>query len=166
MKPVALAIGATLLLAAGLWGWKAPGALSSPTPAAQPNSADARLEAALVEMGVGLTYLRQAAKTGDPEALRQAEQDVLGPLLDALDLAMTGSPPRPEPSRYSRVLAAVAQAEGLFKYVPYVLEVRPGGELPGFTLTLRRSPWPVLQSRRSAWQARLVDGTVQLTPKP
>ena len=73
---------------------------------------------------------------------------------------------RPEAGNGLEQLAETGNPEGLFKYVPYVMEVRPGGDMPAFTLTLRRSPWPVLQARRSAWQASLVEGTVRLSPKP
>lgn len=134
-------------------------------PVAPQASGDA-LDVAIADMREGLTELRQAATTGEPAMLQEAEKDILTGLLDALDASVIGSPRKLDPRRYQRVVDAVAEVEGMFKYIPYRLEVRPEGGLPPIELMLRRSPWPVIQARTgSAWSAAMVEGGVRLTPK-
>lgn len=136
----------------------------SPTATVAPDPA---IDRAIATMHEGLTELRQAATTGEPAMLQEAEKTILRGLLDGLDASVVGTPPRLDPARYQRMVAAVAEVEGLFKYIPYRLEVRPGSDLPPIDLMLRRSPWPMIQARHgSAWQPAMVEGAVRLTPKP
>jgi hypothetical protein len=128
--------------------------------ASVPLQGDAAVDAAIAAMRQGLTELRQAATTGEPAMLQEAERDILKGLLDGLDASGV------DPARYQRMADAVAEVEGMFKYIPYRLEVQPGHGLPPIVLMLRRSPWPMIQARRSsAWQAAIVEGGVRLTPK-
>lgn len=157
-----MAVGLVWRGAAWLERMEIAGAPAQASPSAAAPTADPALEAALQAMREGLTELRQAATTGEPAMLQEAERDILAGLLDALDASVVDG--RVEPGRYARVLAAVAEVEGLFKYIPYVLEVEPGGDLPGFTLLLRRSPYPMIEARRMAWKAALVGGGVKLSP--
>lgn len=162
---VMLALGAVGLLwrgAAWLDRMELAGAPAQASPSASATPADPAVERAIFAMRQGLTELRQAATTGEPAMLQEAEKDILAGLLDALDASVVDG--AVEPGRYARVLEAVAEVEGLFKYIPYVLEVEPGGELPGFTLLLRRSPYPMIERRQMAWRAALVGGGVKLTP--
>jgi hypothetical protein len=122
------------------------------------------LEASLAAARGGLTYLRQAAKTGEPAALQEAERDILMPLLDALEACKVDG--RVDRARYTRVTETVAEVQGLFKDLPYHLEVQPGDGLPGFRLSLRRSPYPAIQARPRplGWKAELVGDGVILRP--
>lgn len=135
---------------------------AGPTPA--PASTGPELESALQAMRNGLTNLRQAAKTGEPAALQEAERDILAPLLDALALSRVGG--RVDAARYMRVHDAVLEVQGLFKEIPYFLEVRPGGELPPIRLSLRRSPHPAIQARPRplGWRSELQGDGVVLRP--
>ena len=67
---------------------------------------------------------------------------------------------------YARMVAGVAEVQGLFREIPYLLVVKPGEGLTEIRLPLRRSPIPAIESRGKAlgW-AMAVDGdTVTLTP--
>lgn len=146
-------------------------AQAADAPSAQPSLSaphDPAIDRAIATMREGLTELRQAATTGEPAMLQEAEKTVLRGLLDGLDASVVGG--RLDAVRYRRMADAVAEVEGLFKYIPYRLEVRPGPELPPIALMLRRSPWPMIQARpASPWQAAMVEGAVRLTlraPKP
>lgn len=161
-----LALGAAGLLWRGVHWFDMIGGAGGPaqaSPSAATPVAEPAVERAIARMREGLTELRQAATTGEPAMLQEAEKDILAGLLDGLEASVVDG--AVDPVRYRRVLAAVAEVEGLFKYIPYVLEVVPGGELPAFTLPLRRSPYPVIQARRMAWRSAIVGGGVRLTPK-
>ncbi|MFP5501784.1 MAG: hypothetical protein ACLGIN_04790 [Candidatus Sericytochromatia bacterium] len=160
---VLAAVGLLWRGAAWLERMELTGAPAQATPSAGVPPADPAVERAIVAMRQGLTELRQAATTGEPAMLQEAEKDILAGLLDALDASVVDG--TVDPGRYARVLEAVAEVEGLFKYIPYVLEVEPGGNLPGFTLLLRRSPYPMIEGREMAWRAALVGGGVKLTPR-
>lgn len=154
------------------WVWI--GAITHAEAAAPPQPSlavstvkDPALDRAIATMREGMTELRQAATTGEPAMLREAEQDVLRGLLDALDASVVGQPRHLDPARYARVVDAVSEVEGLFKYIPYRLEVKPEAGLPPIELMLRRSPWPAVQARKgSAWHAAMVEGAVRLTLTP
>ncbi|HEY9722582.1 MAG TPA: hypothetical protein V6D47_11225 [Oscillatoriaceae cyanobacterium] len=134
----------------------APCGLARATPSARPDA----IATAIAGMDFGLTDLREAAGTGDPVALRQAEREVLLPLLLGLDDCVIAG--RVDPTRYRRLYAAVTRVQGMFKEIPYRLVVQPGGGLPSFTLELRRSPVPVLRSQPTRWRVEPVDGGVRL----
>jgi hypothetical protein len=131
--------------------------------AAMPDAAPA-FEDSLQAARDGLTYLRQAAKTGEPAALQEAERDILLPLLDAL--AATKVDGRVDPARYQRVYQTVLEVQGLFREIPYFLEVQPGGDLPSFRLLLRRSPVPAIQGRPRplGWRVEMLGDGVILRP--
>ena len=170
LKPLLVA-GFGLVFLYGAWQWDAGfrggraergGAIavaSTLPPAGAPE-----LDAALGRMRGGLSYLRQAAKTGMPEALQEAERDVLGPLLDALAAVRVDG--RGDPARYERVAEAVSEAQGLFKEIPYALEVEPGGDLPALKLALRRPALPAIQARTAplGWQVSTEGDGVVLRP--
>lgn len=143
-------------------GTAAPDAAIAST-AATPDAAPA-FEDALQATRDGLTYLRQAAKTGEPAALQEAERDILLPLLDAL--AATKVDGRVDPARYQRVYQTVLEVQGLFRDIPYFLEVQPGGDLPSFRLLLRRSPVPAIQARPRplGWRVEMLGDGVILRP--
>jgi hypothetical protein len=145
-----------------------PSRTAAPDPAiasaaAMPDAAPA-FEASLQAARDGLTYLRQAAKTGEPSALQEAERDILLPLLDAL--AATKVDGRVDPVRYQRVYQTVLEVQGLFREIPYFLEVQPGGDLPPFRLLLRRSPVPAIQARPRplGWRMEMAGDGVILRP--
>lgn len=121
-----------------------------------------QFQAALARIREGGCQLRQAARNGEPALLQEAEREVLAGLLDALDEA-----PR-DPAHYARLETAVAGVAGLFKYVPYALEVRPDDGRPVLRLSLRRSAYPVVLARRGLahWQSRLEGDVLVLTPRP
>jgi hypothetical protein len=168
---IAAFVGA-FLLGAGPWharfSGQRPGVAHSPfeseASAAVLASPSPTVDRALEEMRMGLTELRQAAKTGDPLALREAERDILGPLLDGLAASRTeGALDAPS---YSRVVAGVAEVQGLFREIPYLLVVKPGGTATEIRLPLRRSPIPAIEARGQSFGWRMaIDGdTVTLTP--
>lgn len=117
---------------------------------------------AIAGMAFGLTDLHEAAGTGDPIALRQAEREVLQPLLAGLEGCLVDG--RVDARRYRRLYDEVGRVQGMFKEIPYRLEVRPGGALPAFTLELRRSPLPVLRAMRLHWRVVPIDGGARLLP--
>jgi hypothetical protein len=153
-----------LMAVPGFWPSQtgAPDAAIAST-AATPDAAPA-FEASLQAARDGLTYLRQAAKTGEPSALQEAERDILLPLLDAL--AATKVDGRVDPARYQRVYQTVIEVQGLFREIPYFLEVQPGGDMPSFRLLLRRSPVPAIQSRSRplGWRVETLGDGVILRP--
>jgi hypothetical protein len=134
-----------------------------PTPLAAAMR-DPQLEKDVLRVGAGLTDIREAATTGDPGMLREAEREILSSLLDALDESLVGD--RPDPARYARVLAAYNQVSGMFKEIPYTLEVQPGNGLQDFTLKLRRPPQGAIASRKPPlrWHAEEIPGGIRLTP--
>lgn len=129
-----------------------------------PSASDPQLEKAVLQVGAGLTDIREAATTGDPGMLREAEREILNALLDALDQSLVEG--RPDPARYARVLAAYNQVRGMFKEIPYTLEVQPGNGLQDFTLRLRRPPQGVIATRRQPlrWRVEETPGGVRLVP--
>ena len=158
-----LAVAAVLLAAApSLRSWQVNAGDGAQPVAAKPSPTSPELEAALQAMRNGLTNLRQAAKTGDPAALQEAERDILAPLLDALALICVDG--RVDAGRYMRVYETVLEVQGLFKEIPYFLEVQPGGGLPSFRLLLRRSPYPAIQARRLGWRVETQGDGVILRP--
>lgn len=170
LKPLVVATFAALALLGG-WQWNAN---LLGRAGASPDAAVASAEAlvspspdvatAVQAMRLGLTDLRQAAKTGDPDSLREAERDVLVPLLDALAASKVNG--KLDRSCYLQVVDAVNEAQGLFKEIPYFLEVQPGDDLPPFRLQLRRSPYPVIQARPRplGWKAEVQGDGVILRP--
>jgi hypothetical protein len=126
---------------------------------------DPMLEKPLGLMGLGLTDLNQAAKSGDPTLLREAEREVLEGLLQALGASCAQG--RLNASRYLAVYGAENRLGGLFPALPFHLEVLPDAPLPPFNLTLRRSPWPLFQfgRRLEGWRVKQVPGGVRLSPR-
>jgi hypothetical protein len=123
------------------------------------------LEKPLGLMDIGITDLNQAAKSGDPMLLREAEREVLEGLIQAL--GASGVQGRLNASRYQAVYRAENRLGGLFPALPYHLEVLPDAPLPPFWLTLRRSPWPLFQfgRRLEGWRIQQVPGGVRLSTR-
>lgn len=129
-------------------------------------AADEPLDRALFGVYQGIGHLRQAAKGGDPLLLQEAEREVLAGLLDGLDTCRTDDSGHLDPDRYAQVLAAYQHAQGLFKEIPYVLEVQPGQGLAAWSLPLRRHPWGLIWDRpgAAAWKADMIESGVRLRP--
>jgi hypothetical protein len=171
LKPLVVAGFAGIALFGG-WQWnanlighpEAAVASAEVLPVAASPSPVPDVATAIQAMRLGLTDLRQAAKTGDPESLREAERDILVPLLDALAASKVNG--KLDRTCYLQVVDAVNEAQGLFKEIPYFLEVQPGDNLPSFRLRLRRSPYPVIQARPRplGWKVEVQGDGVILRP--
>jgi hypothetical protein len=135
-----------------------------PTAAcAWPADEDARVEADVAAIRRGIGDLFQAARSGHPVLLQDAEREVLEGLLDGLEASMAGG--KLDAARYNRVLEGYDEAKHLFKELPYNLEVMPGEGLRSISLPLRRHPWWTLSERPlQGWQAEKVESGASLKP--
>jgi hypothetical protein len=112
-----------------------------------------------VRRGVGDLF--QAAKSGHPSLLQDAEREIVSGLMDGLEAC--ASEGKIDAGRYEQVLADYDSAKHLFRELPYTLEVDPGNGLRPFSLPLRRHPWWDLTLRPPhGWQAVLIESGARL----
>lgn len=131
---------------------------------AQAADEDARVDADVAAMRVGIGDLFQAAKSGHPTLLQDAESEILASLLDGLEASASGG--RVDADRYQRVFTGFDEARHLFRELPYTLEVDPGDGMPPISLPLRKHPWWQLSAHPlQGWQAQLVASGVVLKPR-
>jgi hypothetical protein len=157
LRPRFLAI-ALLLLPFLAWGPYNPGQRSALADEAIDTTQSAPLDGA-VRRGVGDLF--QAAKSGHPSLLQDAEREVVGGLIDGLEACTSDG--KVDAGRYEQVLADYDAAKHLFRELPYTLEVDPGNGLRPFSLPLRRHPWWDLTQRPPhGWQAVLIESGARL----
>jgi hypothetical protein len=109
----------------------------------------------------GIGDLFQAARSGHPTLLQDAENEIVTSLLDGLEASASGG--RVDAGRNQKVLAGFDEAKHLFRELPYSLYVDPGNGLPRISLPLRKHPWWVLQARPlQGWQAERVESGATL----
>ncbi|MDB5101379.1 MAG: hypothetical protein JWM80_5800 [Cyanobacteria bacterium RYN_339] len=138
-------------------------AFAAPLPALAADD-DARVDGDLDAMRRGIGDLFQAARSGHPTLLQDAENEILTSLLDGLDASTTGG--KVDAGRYQKVLVGFNEAKHLFRELPYSLEVDPGNGMPAISLPLRKHPWWQLSAHPlQGWNAQLAESGVTLRPR-
>jgi hypothetical protein len=112
----------------------------------------------------GIGDLFQAARSGHPSLLQDAESEIVASLLDGLEASASGG--RLDGSRYQKVLEGYNEAKHLFRELPYTLDVDPGNGLPPISLPLRKHPWWALSAHPlQGWEAQRVASGAVLRPR-
>ena len=136
---------------------------AAPT-AAQGADQDSRVNLDVEYMRRGIGDLFQAARSGHPSLLQDAETEILEGLLDGLDASLSGG--RVDAQRYQRVLDGFEEAKHLFRELPYTLDVDPGNGMTPISLPLRKHPWWTLTAHPlQGWQAERVESGATLRPR-
>ena len=160
MLPLRKIAVALLLLPFMAWGPACPGGPAAHLALAQDADGGAP-EAGNETVRRGVGDLFQAAKSGHPSLLQDAEREVVRGLMDGLEAC--ASEGKIDAGRYEQVLADYDSAKHLFRELPYTLEVDPGNGLRPFSLPLRRHPWWDLTLRPPhGWQAVLIESGARL----